>query len=398
MITVDQARLKLSYLVKKNDIEIIKIENSAGRVLAKDIHSKVTHPPFSASAMDGYAINKSDKLSGKKLRIVGEASAGKSYPNIIQKDEAVRIFTGAPVPEGANCVVIQEDVAKQKDNIILRKKIQNEDFIRPKGHDFQIGDKISSPLLLRPVDVSLLAAMNYGKIPVYKKPHVAVISIGDELVNPGVILKKNLIIASNSFGLTSMLKSFGANATIFPIIPDNLNKTKEALAEAMSYDLIVTIGGASVGDYDFVKKASLEMGLELCFHGLAMRPGKPLMAGHFDNTPLIGLPGNPASAMVCCFVLIQPVIKQMMGLQSARKKINAILKSPLGKNGLREHYMRSILSFSDNTFFVDPLKRQDSSLLSELSLSNALLVRPISDPKLCEGSTVQVIPFFNNVI
>lgn len=396
MISTAQAINHLLKLSKKTTFELIKIEDSLNRVLAKNLKSKCTHPPFNSSAMDGYALNLKEKILGKKFLVVGESAAGSEYPGIVKLGETVRIFTGAPLPQGTNCVVIQEDVSLNGQIITIEGPLENNNFVRNIGSDFNIDDIVQSPIRITPPIISLLAAMNYLKIPVRKKPRVAIIATGDELVLPGRKIPRNKIISSNSYGLAAMLESFGAFPSILPIARDNIQDIQRCLTTAMDYDLILTIGGASIGDYDLILSSGIKMGLKTKFHSVAMKPGKPLMAGKLNQTPLIALPGNPVSAMICCFIMVKPVIEKMLHLDSGETNcmLFAELETGLKKNGPREHYLRAILSNQKQGLTVKPLERQDSSLITELSKANALIVHQPLATALKTGQLVDVIPFF----
>ncbi len=396
MISKKSALKQLLGLAKMMPVELIAVEECLERVLAKDVKAKYTAPPSDVSAMDGYAINSYDKAGGKELIVVGEASAGKKFEGKQKRGEAVRIFTGAPLPKESDCIVLQEEVHRKGTRIVLNKILSIDNFVRIKGLDFSSGDLIKSPLNLKPADISLLAAMNYAKLPVFTKPRVALIATGNELVVPGTRKIPNKIIASNAYGLSALLTSFGANPTILPLARDEVPDIQSRLLDANSFDLILTIGGASVGDYDLVKTAAVELGLKLKFHKVAIKPGKPLLAGSFNNRPLIGLPGNPVSAMVCCQIMVKPVIRRMLGFnkKTAMIKLRAKLTKPLARNGIREHFIRGVLESKENHLTVCPLERQDSSLLSELRRANALIVRPPEAPSVARNEYVNIIPLF----
>lgn len=397
MISRKLALSRLLELTRVQDTEVITIEECSNRVLAHKLVALHNQPPFDCSAMDGYALNLDDKVPGRVLKVVGEAAAGQNYDGVVELGEAVRIFTGAPIPLGANCVVIQEDVcAKKKNNIVLNKTLEKKHFVREKGLDFFQGYTIMAPLQIKPSMVSLIAAMNFAKVTVYRKPTVAIIATGSELVTPGNKIPQNKIVSSNSYGLAALIKSFGASPNIFPIVKDDTIDIDNAIRIAQNFDLIITIGGASVGDYDLVIKSLEAQKIKLAFHGVAMRPGKPLLAGTINNRLIVGLPGNPVSAMVCCQTMIKPVIDKMLGFRLARKhlKLFAKLATQLKKNGEREHFLRATLKQEHGLYIVDPILNQDSSLLSELSKSNSLIKRqPFAGP-VESGQVIEVIPFF----
>ncbi|WP_299404251.1 gephyrin-like molybdotransferase Glp [uncultured Roseobacter sp.] len=389
MISVAEALDQLFALVAPMDIETIPLRQAAGRVLARDVTAARTQPPFDASSMDGYALRRAEVEPDAMFKVVGEAAAGHSYQGRIGAGQCVRIFTGAPMPQEADFVVIQEDVTRRGDVITLNRDMDSKDNVRPAGGDFKAGDRIEAPRRLGPPDVALLAAMNIAEVPVTRRPVVAILATGDELVMPGETPGPDQIIASNSFGLAAQLQAEGAEARMLPIARDTAASLKTAFELAASADLIVTIGGASVGDYDLVAPVAAELGMEQSFYKVAMRPGKPLMAGRLDGVPMIGLPGNPVSALVCGTVFVAPIVRAMLGLGIApAARLQTTLAAALPPNGPREHYMRATVT-PDGLRVFD---RQDSSLLTVLAQANALLVRPPHDPARPIGDPVAYLP------
>lgn len=389
MISVSTALDHLFALVRPTDIETVPLIEAAGRTLARDVAASRDQPPFAASAMDGYAIQAAEAQPAAMFKVIGEAAAGHSWPGTLGPGQAVRIFTGAPVPDGADFVVIQEDVTRKDDLITLDQGMGSKDNIRPAGTDFSTGTTMAAPRVLAAQDVALLASMNVAAVPVRRKPVVAIMATGDELVMPGENPGPDQIIASNSFGLHAMLAALGAHPRLLPIARDNAASLKTAFGLTEGADLILTIGGASVGDHDLVADVAGELGMKQSFYKVAMRPGKPLMAGHIDNTAMIGLPGNPVSAMVCGHVFAIPVLRAMLGHPATpAARLSAPLAAPLEQNGSREHYMRAHL----HNGLITASGRQDSSLLTVLAASNALLVRPPDDPAQKAGAMVSYIP------
>ncbi|MBY6055939.1 gephyrin-like molybdotransferase Glp [Leisingera daeponensis] len=389
MIPVSEARAHLLDLVVKLEAEEVPLAEAAGRVLARDMQARRDQPPFSASAMDGYAVNAAEVELHAMFKVIGEAAAGHAFVGRVGAGQAVRIFTGAPVPEGASFVVIQEDVTRSGDLITITDEPGSNHNIRPRGGDFTDGQTVSAPRLLAPADIALLAAMNIPTVPVIRRPDVALISTGDELVMPGGTPGPDQIIASNTFGLKAMLEGFGARAHILPIARDTEGSLRTAFELAEGADLVVTIGGASVGDHDLVGKVAQDLGLERSFYKVAMRPGKPLMAGRMGAAAMVGLPGNPVSAMVCGHVFLAPMIRAMLGLPAETAQLRtAELAAALPENGPREHYMRAQAESGRLTAFDN----QDSSLLTVLAEANALLVRPPRDRARAAGENVQYLP------
>ena len=389
MISVDEALSHLFSLVAPLEAESVPLQDACGRVLAETVTARRDQPPFSASAMDGYAVQSSDAVPGARLSVIGEAAAGHGFAGGLSQGQAVRIFTGAPVPDGADRVVIQEDVAREGNTITLGDQLDEGPHIRRKGTDFSVGDAMKAPRRLTPSDVALLAAMNIPRVMVARKPVVALISTGDELVMPGEDPGPDQIIASNTFGLKAMLEQLGASARLLPIARDNTASLETAFDLAEGADLVVTIGGASVGDHDLVGDVAASLGMERSFYKVRMRPGKPLMAGRMGQAAMVGLPGNPVSAMVCGHVFLAPMIRLMLGLGEApAPRRSARLAQDIDKGGPREHYMRATVA--DGTILAED--RQDSSLLSVLARANALMIRPPDDAPRAKGETIEYIP------
>ena len=391
MISVAEAYEKLFALVDPLDTkEEITLEQAAGRVLRKSITAQRDQPPFPASAMDGYAILEADAIPQKKLKVIGESTAGKRFAGSVSAGLAVRIFTGGVVPDGASKILIQEDCTREDDAITIGEKIDTSAYIRPAGGDFNAGFELSAPILLSPERIALAAAMNVPKLTVTKRPRVALIATGDELVYPGETPNPDQIISSNNYGLKALVESHGAIAHLLPIARDNKADLLEVFKLAQEADLIVTLGGASVGEYDLVQTSAKDAGMETAFYKVAMRPGKPLMAGRLNGKPMIGLPGNPVSAMVCGRVFLVPMIEALLGLPKTPPLTQtARLGKDMQANGPRAHYMRATLENG----IITPLDRQDSSLLSVLSGAQALLIRDPHAPIASQGEEAAYLVF-----
>ncbi len=389
MISVSDARALLFDLIGPSRTESVPLADGAGRVLATDVVATRDQPPFAASSMDGYAVKSDEVELHAMFKVIGEAAAGSRFEGPVGPGQAVRIFTGAPVPEGADFVVIQEDIQRRGDLITITDAPGPKSNIRPAGVDFTTGTKLNAPRLLRPEDVALIAAMNVPELTVFRKPQIALISTGDELVMPGETPGPDQIIASNTFGLKAMLENAGAQVRILPIAKDTTSSLETAFSLARGADLVVTIGGASVGDFDLVADVSEGLGMERSFYKIRMRPGKPLMAGRIGDAAMVGLPGNPVSAMVCGYLFLVPMVRQMLGIEQVLDPFRtAPLSKPIGKNGPREHYMRAIVDENGIRACAD----QDSSLLSVLAEANALLVRDPDDPERPAGNEVRYLP------
>jgi molybdopterin molybdotransferase len=389
MTSFERALSKLLFLANKIDVEEVNLEEAYSRVLANEAIAFRDQPPFDASSMDGYALKKIDKFPNKKLLVVGKVAAGNSFEGTIEKGEAVRIFTGAPIPSGANSILIQED-ADVLDNLIkIRQKIEKNDFIRKKGCDYKAGKTLlKKGKILTSFDIALLASMNLPIVKVTRRPRVSIISTGDELVVPGDLPKNNQIIASNTYGLKALLNKWGAISHILPIAKDNKTILEKTLDLAVPADLVITIGGASIGDHDHVSEVFNKIKVKHSFYKVAMKPGKPILAGQNDNTIFVGLPGNPVSALVCAHLFLKPLIGKMLGtkeLNNIEKK--GLLQNDLPKNGVRKHFMRAFLR--DGQLVVS--KKQDSSLLSVLQKANALVIRQPNEPPAKKGNLIPYI-------
>ncbi len=399
MITVDQARTAVLELATQLPCETVPLKDAAGRVLGQSVAARRNQPPFHASAMDGYAMKSTEVEQHAMFKVIGEAAAGHAFDGTVGAGQAVRIFTGAPVPEGTDFVVIQEDITRSGNVITISKDPGTKNNIRALGCDFSIGDEISAPRLLGASDIALLASMNISDVPVTRRPIVAVLATGDELVSPGQTPGPDQIIASNSYGIKAMLEQVGADVRLLPIARDTIASLKTTFDLAAGADLLVTIGGASVGDHDLVSSAALELGLERVFYKVAMRPGKPLLAGRLTKgaqhgMAMVGLPGNPVSSMVCTKLFLVPMIRKMLGLPADIGPIGqARLTCDIAANGPREHYMRAHVTYDGATPVITPSDSQDSSLLATLAQANALLIRPIEDLEHKAGETVNYLWF-----
>ncbi|MDZ4392491.1 molybdopterin molybdotransferase MoeA [Cypionkella sp.] len=390
MISVEDALARCLALTALTDTEILPLRRAGNRVMAVPAIAQLTQPPFDASAMDGYAVGRA-AVAGDSFTVIGESGAGHAFQGTVQPDQAIRIFTGAPLPQGAVSVVIQEEIAASADQITLKIAAKTGDNIRPRGQDFTLGQALS-PRLLRPNDLALLAAMNVPEVTVRRRPIVALMASGDELVMPGEIPGPDQIIASNTLALAAMVEAAGGEARVLPIARDTEASLRTVFALTEGADLIVTIGGASVGDHDLVGKVAADLGLDRAFWQIAMRPGKPLMAGKVLGIPMLGLPGNPVSAIVCGHLFMLPMLKAMLGLPPEPQVLSARLGSDQPANGPRDHYMRARLTVENGQPTVTAFQRQDSALLTILTEANALLIRPKGDGVRGTGEMVSYIP------
>jgi len=392
MITVDEALAHCLALAEPLDSEHVPLAEAAGRVLSRSVAARRDQPPFASSAMDGYAVTAEAPRTGDRFTVVGEAAAGHGWDGTLHDGEALRIFTGAPLPVGAKRVIIQEDVTREGDVITLGDRLDHQTNIRPAGSDFRKGQTLDAPRILRPADVALAASMNLPTLPVARKPVVAIIATGDELVQPGEDPRADQIVTSNSYGIKGMAEAAGAHARLLPIARDRVESLATVFGLAADADIIVTIGGASVGDHDLVGQVALASGMERSFYKVALRPGKPLMAGRLGAAALLGLPGNPVSSMVCAQIFLVPMIRAMLGLGKApAPRETAELAVDLPENGPREHYMRATLDTGGRYPRVTPGERQDSSLLTVLAHADALMIRPAGQGPLKAGALVDIL-------
>lgn len=358
--------------IQYKDKTKIKLSDSLHRVIAEDLFANKNSPPHDISAMDGYALHCNEiDMQGCVLSVVGKVPAGKRFLKKIRKDEAIRVFTGSRIPVNLNTVVIQENVTEKNNKITINEKIGAHQHIRKKGFDFQKGDKlIEDGTKIEPRHISLAASMNHTSLLVYKKPTVAIISSGDELVRPGTKFANEKIISSNSYGIRSYIEKLGGVAIDIGIAKDTKEDIQKKIQKAKGVDIILTIGGASVGEFDLVKE-SIRDELDLKFWKIAMRPGKPLIFGHLNNSKFLGLPGNPVSALVCSQLFLKPMLLKMQNIDHSTTLTKAKLKKDLKKNDERQDYIRA---YAENGT-VEPHHTQDSSSLSILARSNVYIVR-----------------------
>jgi molybdopterin molybdotransferase len=400
MITVDEALKRvLASADTPLDEENVILNVAYGRVLAQDLKALRTQPPFPNSAMDGYALRSADTIAAPvTLTLVGESAAGRAFEGAVGPGEAARIFTGAPMPEGADTIVIQEDVSREGERIGLSAVVPAGDNLRPAGMDFRTGEAlIPAGRLLSPRDVALAAAANHTKLAVRRRARVAILATGDELVPPGGALGPAQIIASNNFAVAGIVEACGGVAIDLGIAVDELGALKTAINRARDarVDVLVTLGGASVGDHDLVQKALMSSGMELGFWRIAMRPGKPLMYGRLGPLRVLGLPGNPTSSVVCAILFLRPLLRALHGETNPGADLSqaARLAVDVPANGVRQDYMRASLGHSDDGFLLaTPVANQDSSLVKTMARADGLIVRPSNAAPAKAGDPCRVIP------
>ncbi|MBM3544192.1 MAG: molybdopterin molybdotransferase MoeA [Alphaproteobacteria bacterium] len=395
LLSVAEALARVTEGLEPLEKERVPPEQARGRILAKDLAARLTQPPFDASAMDGYAIRAADiaKLPAR-LKLIGESTAGAGFKGRVSSGQTVRIFTGAPVPKGADTIAIQEDADLKGDVVTIKDAAPNR-HIRPRGQDFKKGEKLlKAGRRLGPRELMLAAAMNHAELPVRRKPKVAILATGDEVVPVGSKLAADQIVSSVPYGLAALIEAHGGEAMSLGIAKDELESIVMLARAGSGADILLTVGGASVGERDLVASALKAEGLKLDFWKIAMRPGKPLLFGRMGTQRLLGLPGNPVSAMVCAEVFLVPMMNRLLGLTEAlRPEPEAVLGEALEANGPRQHNIRAISAWrEDGTRVVRPLPSQDSSLVAALAKADCLIVRAPDAAAAPTGSRVRIVP------
>jgi len=393
-ISVKDAKERILKSIKPiNRTEKINIKDSLNRILSKSIKAKRTQPAFNTSAMDGYATKKSYlKVIPKCLDIIGETKAGDNSKFKLKKDQAVRVFTGSFLPEGCDKVILQENCEKNKDKVYV-KELNSESYIREKGEDFFQNDQcLLKSSIMDFGNIALAGAMNYKLIEVYKKPRIGIIANGNELFEPGNENQQVKQPASTKPSIMSSVNAWGGDAVDLGIAKDTVNSLKSKLKKGLSCDMIVTIGGASIGDYDLVYKSLEEMNFKLNFWKIKMKPGKPLMFGYLKNKPIIGLPGNPVSSMVCAQLFLKQSIYKLQNHNYNENIFDFRLGKDLPKNNWRESYVRGYISKNTNNQIVAmPISNQDSSSLSSYANADLLIIREPNARKIKKNSLVKAI-------
>ena len=395
LLTVREAHARVIAAFAPLPAEMVSVADAAGRVMASAPTARLTQPPSDLSAMDGYAVRAEDVPAvPSTLKLVGQAPAGGSYDHALKPGETVRIFTGGPLPMGADSIVIQEDTKAEGEKITILEAPKPGRHVRKAGLYFSAGDTpFKAGHVLTTRDVALAAAMNLPWLSVHRKPRVAILSTGNELVMPGDPVGRNQIVSSSGIAVAALMRAWGAEPTLFDIARDEAKLIGEHIAAGAQHDLLITLGGASVGDHDLVQDALKAQGFAMDFWRIAMRPGKPLMFATKDRARVLGLPGNPVSTMVCALMFVKPALDRMLGQSGELVATRPVrLAVDVKENDTREDYVRAVLRHGpDGSLTVEPHKIQDSSMLSVLAWSNALLVRPPHDPARKAGDVVQVI-------
>lgn len=405
MISVAEARKRIVAPIAPLPAQTVPLTEAAGRVLAADVAARLTQPPVAVSAMDGYAVRAADTQGpNAALTCIGAAPAGQSFDGAVGEGTAVRIFTGGPVPKGADAILIQENTERDGDTIRVIEPVSTGRYIRPAGLDFSEGDVLlRAGRRLTPRDVGLCAAINAPFVSVVRRPVVGLLATGDEIVLPGDPVGPNQIVSSNSWGLAAFVEQNGGVALNLGIAGDDAGALQHAVSGMEKVDLLVTTGGASVGEHDLIQSALGEIGLTVDFWKIAMRPGKPLIYGKLERdggaTPFLGLPGNPVSSMVCALMFMAPILNRLSGLPEIDLPHDtAVLETTLPENDQREDYLRATLNRDDSgILMVRPFEKQDSSMLSRLAQADALIVRAPHAAAAQKGDTVSIIRLTNDI-
>jgi len=397
MISVEEALARLLAPLEALPPEQVSVADAVGRVLAEDVAARRTQPPFAVSAMDGYAVRAADVAQvPARLKIVAEIPAGAGFGGTIGAGETARIFTGAPLPAGADAIVIQEDTERDGDQVEIREGAPKGRYVRRAGLDFAEGDVLlRAGRRLTPRDIGLAAAMNRPWLFVHRRPRVGILSTGDEIVMPGDPIGPHQIVSSNALGLAAFATACGALPILVGNAPDDPDALRHIAMAAQGVDLFVTTGGVSVGEHDLVREVLSEEGLAIDFWQIAMRPGKPLMVGKYRGTPMVGLPGNPVSTLVCSLLFLKPALERLSGLpDDGEPQTTARLGIALKQNDRRQDYLRARLQRGPGgALEVVPFEVQDSSMMRPLAASDCLVMRPPHAPALPAGSEVPIIPF-----
>lgn len=391
MISVAEATSRILETMRPTGTETVGLSGAWGRVLAAPVIARLDQPPGDVSAMDGYAVRAGDP---GPWTVTGSAPAGHPFDGSIGKNQALRLFTGSLVPAGATAIAIQEDADRDGDRLTLRETPILGRHIRTRGGDFASGDILLSPgTRLTARGIGLAAAANNPWLTVHRRPRIAILATGDEIALPGEPIRPGGIVSSNAHALAALITATGADPVVLPIASDDLDAIAATADQIAGIDLLVTTGGASVGEHDLIQKGLATRGFTAHFWKIAMRPGKPLIFGQLAGTPVLGLPGNPVSALVCAILFLVPAIKSLAGERELRLPISrGILAVPLAANDRRADYLRSSIAISDTgDLFVTPFSRQDSSHLTVLAQSDALAIRPPGAAAAAAGDGIDLI-------
>lgn len=394
MISVDQARDRILAGLKPTQAEVVALANAWNRVTAEPVRARLTQPPADVSAMDGYGVRAEDASLGATLAVIGAAPAGHPFAGSVGAGQAVRIFTGSVIPTGADGVLLQEDTTRDGDRITVNEAVAQGRHIRRAGQDFAAGDVvIPAGRRLTARDIGLAAAANHPWVTVHRPPRVAILATGDEIAMPGEPIPSGGIVSSNSHALASVVKAMGGDPVVLPIALDTTEAVAAVADSVMGMDLLVTTGGASVGDHDLVITGLQTRGLVVDFWQIAMRPGKPLLFGMMGGVPVLGLPGNPVSALVCAVLFLVPALRRLSGLPAEPPPVtHAIAGTALKENDRRADHLRATLGRDpEGRLVATPFPVQDSAMLRRLALADALILRAAHAPPLPQGAEVPII-------
>ena len=394
MISVEEARERILADLHPTPAEIVALADAWGRVTAAPVIARLTQPPADVSAMDGYALRAADGSLGAVLHVIGSAPAGHPFERSIGPGQIVRLFTGSVVPQGADAILLQEDATANGTEVRVNEAVTAGRHIRRAGQDFAAGDAVvPAGRRLTARDVGLAAAANHPWLTVHRRPRVAVLATGDEIAMPGEPIPPGGIVSSNSHALAALVRAAGGTPVVLPVAADTLEAVAAVADAVHGMDLLVTTGGASVGDHDLVIESLRSRGLKLDFWQIAMRPGKPLLFGTLGPVPVLGLPGNPVSALVCSILFLLPALNRLCGLPAAAPPtVPAVAGAALRANDHRADHLRATITLDARGRIVaTPFPVQDSAMLRRLALADALILRPPNAPALAEGSEITVI-------
>ena len=394
MISVAEARARILLGLAPTAAEIVPLIDGVGRVTAAPVVARLSHPPVDVSAMDGYAIRAEDAAPGARLRLIGTAPAGHPFAGAVGAGEAVRLFTGSAVPERADSILIQENATLSDGAVVVGEQPAPGRHVRRKGQDFRASETlIPAGQRLNPRSIGLAAAGGHAWLTVHRRPRIVILSTGDEIVLPGEPLPPGGIVSSNGPALAALVRVAGGEPVLLPTAADDVAAIAAAADAARGAEMLLTTGGASVGDHDLVQAALAGRGMVLDFWRIAMRPGKPLMHGRLGEVPMLGLPGNPVSALVCAILFLLPAIAKLSGLPGDPPVAERVrLGAPLPANDIREDYVRSsLLTQVDGGWIAEPYATQDSGMISRMAQADALIIRPPFAPACAVGETVSAI-------
>ncbi|MBN9564258.1 MAG: molybdopterin molybdotransferase MoeA [Alphaproteobacteria bacterium] len=394
MISVEEARARILSGLRPTPAEIVALANAWGRVTAGAVRARLTQPPADVSAMDGYALRAADGGLGARLRLIGTAPAGHPFAGALGPGEAVRIFTGSIVPAGADGILLQEDATRDGELVTVNEAVVAGRHIRRAGQDFSAGDEVlPAGRRLTARDIGMAAAANHPWLGVHRRPRVAILATGDEIAMPGEPIPPGGIVSSNSHALAALVRAAGGEPIVLPVVQDD-REAIAAVADAVAgMDMLVTTGGASVGEHDLVVAGLAQRGLEVDFWKIAMRPGKPVMFGGLGGVPVLGLPGNPVSALVCSILFLMPALGKLSGgAGDPPPTIPATLGGPVAANDQRADHLRATMTLDETgSAVVTPFGAQDSSMLRRFALADALVLRAPHAPALPAGAPVRAI-------